>query len=52
MTMQLRTRLEAALNCSLPPTLAFEYPSIHTLVDYILKEILPQAGSSVLPSPP
>jgi acyl carrier protein len=50
MTMQLRTRLETDLSCSLPPTLAFEYPSIHTLVDYILKEILPQAGPSEVAS--
>ena len=50
MTMQLRTRLEAVLSCSLPPTLAFEYPSIHTLADYILKEILPQASPPDLPS--
>ncbi len=50
MTMQLRNRLEIALNCSLPPTLAFEYPSIHPLTDYILKEVLPQAGPSDLPA--
>ncbi len=42
MTMQLRTHLEASLNCSLPPTLAFEYPSIMTLTDFLCNEILPQ----------
>ena len=50
MTMQLRTRLETALSCSLPPTLAFEYPSILTLADFILKDVLPQAGLSRLTS--
>lgn len=40
MTMQLRSRLEASLWCSLPPTLAFEYPTIESLAAFIAGTIL------------
>lgn len=43
MTMQLRARLEDGLGCPLPPTLAFEYPSITLMADYLHKEVLPAA---------
>ncbi len=40
MTVQLRTRLEASLDCSLPPTIAFEYPTIAQMVSYLVKNVL------------
>ena len=47
MTMQLRNRLETALGNSLPPTIAFEYPTVDSLVDFIAGMILkPEAFAS------
>jgi NAD(P)-dependent dehydrogenase (short-subunit alcohol dehydrogenase family)/acyl carrier protein len=40
MTVQLRTRLEASVDCVLPATIAFEYPSITDLVNYLLEHVL------------
>jgi malonyl CoA-acyl carrier protein transacylase len=41
MAVELKNRLESTLNCSLPTTLVFDYPTIETLVDYLLKEAIP-----------
>ncbi len=46
MTVQLRTRLETSLNCSLPPTIAFEYPSIAQLVAYLQKDVIQRSERS------
>lgn len=35
MTVQLRNRLEATLGCALPPTLAFEYPTVESIAQFI-----------------
>lgn len=40
MTVQLRNRLELGLGCSLPPTVAFEYPTIQSLTGYLVAEVL------------
>ena len=40
MTLQLRNRLEASLGQTLPPTMAFEYPSIEALTRYLATEVL------------
>ncbi|MCL4267595.1 MAG: SDR family NAD(P)-dependent oxidoreductase [Anaerolineae bacterium] len=40
MTVELRNRLEASLTCSLPPTVAFEYPTIHDLAAFLARDIL------------
>jgi acyl carrier protein len=40
MAVQLRSRLSADLGCSLPPTLAFEYPTIEALAVYLGQEVL------------
>jgi acyl carrier protein len=41
MSVQLRQRLENSLDgCSLPLTLAFEYPNIEALTRYLAKEVL------------
>ena len=39
-TVQLRHCLETSLVCSLPPTLAFEYPTIEALTRYLGQEVL------------
>lgn len=39
-TMQLRIRLEATLAHALPPTVAFEYPSVESLARYLADEVL------------
>jgi myxalamid-type polyketide synthase MxaE and MxaD len=39
MTVQLRSRLEISLNCSLPATLAFEYPTIQSLTSFLANEL-------------
>jgi acyl transferase domain-containing protein/trans-aconitate methyltransferase/acyl carrier protein len=40
MAVQLRSQLSADLGCSLPPTLAFEYPTIEALAVYLGQEVL------------
>jgi myxalamid-type polyketide synthase MxaC len=35
MSVQLRNRLENKLGCNLPPTVAFEYPTIEALANYV-----------------
>jgi acyl carrier protein len=40
MTVQLRSRLEADLKCTLPSTIAFEYPTIHALASYLAHHVL------------
>jgi acyl carrier protein len=39
-TLELRNRLAASLNCTLPSTLAFEFPTINDLVAYLSIEVL------------
>lgn len=41
-TVRLRSRLENSLACSLPPTVAFEYPNVEALTEYLANEILSQ----------
>ncbi len=43
MTVQLRSQLEASIGRPLPPTVAFEYPTVASLADYLATEILPVA---------
>jgi myxalamid-type polyketide synthase MxaE and MxaD len=50
MTMQLRNRLETALGHSLPPTIAFEYPTVDSLVDFIAGMILKPEASDIQPA--
>jgi acyl transferase domain-containing protein/acyl carrier protein len=40
MTVELRNRLERAVGCRLPTTLAFDYPSIRELARYLLDDVL------------
>jgi acyl carrier protein len=41
MAVELRSRLQTSLGCSLPATMAFEYPNIAAIVDFVAKEVLP-----------
>jgi myxalamid-type polyketide synthase MxaB len=47
-SVELRHRLERNLNCSLPLTLAFDYPSVAALADYLTEQLALAAG----PAPP
>ncbi|MEM7125059.1 MAG: SDR family NAD(P)-dependent oxidoreductase [Chloroflexota bacterium] len=40
MALELRSRLESGLGCSLPSTVAFEYPTVDQLAKYLLDEVL------------
>jgi myxalamid-type polyketide synthase MxaE and MxaD len=40
MTVQLRTRLERSLGCSLPPTVAFEFPSAQGLARFLAETVI------------
>jgi len=39
-SMELRTRLERALDCRLPTTLAFDYPNIESLSSHLINHVL------------
>ena len=38
-SVELRNRLQSSLECSLPSTLAFDYPTLQALVDYLAQDI-------------
>lgn len=38
--MELRNRLQARLTCSLPPTLAFDYPTVEALTEFLASGVL------------
>ncbi|MBW4505571.1 MAG: AMP-binding protein [Scytonematopsis contorta HA4267-MV1] len=40
-SVELRNRLQTSLECSLPSTLSFDYPTVEVLVDYLSREIIP-----------
>ena len=44
MSVELRNRLQSSLGCSLPSTLAFDYPTIEALVDYLIQQVLETAS--------
>ncbi|MEM1168904.1 MAG: SDR family NAD(P)-dependent oxidoreductase [Cyanobacteria bacterium P01_H01_bin.35] len=39
-SVELRNKLQTSLGCSVPSTLAFDYPKIGVLVDYLAKDLL------------
>jgi acyl carrier protein len=53
MAIELKNRLEHDLRVTLPATLAFEYPTIHDLAEYILDELpgLAENKTAGLPTP-
>jgi len=57
--VELRNRLQSSLHCTLPATLTIKCPTIESLVEYLLKEVLRSAsprdqdsGNSRDPVPP
>ena len=50
MSIELRTRLEAAVGGRLEPNLIFEHPSITALVDYLAKDLLGKVSSGSEPA--
>jgi hypothetical protein len=49
MSVELRNRLERLLDCSLPSTLAFDYPNLTLMTEFLLREVLdiPPTGDVV-----
>ncbi|NEO96076.1 MAG: KR domain-containing protein, partial [Moorea sp. SIO3G5] len=39
-SVELRNKLQTSLDCSLPSTLAFDYPKIGQIVDYLFEDVL------------
>jgi acyl carrier protein len=50
MSVQLRNRLENKLGCNLPPTVAFEYPTIEALANYVADEVFKVAKNEPEPA--
>jgi NADPH:quinone reductase-like Zn-dependent oxidoreductase/acyl carrier protein len=50
--LELKNGLQASLGCALPATLAFDYPTVAALVDYLALQVLPgaEAASAARPS--
>jgi acyl transferase domain-containing protein len=46
--MRLSAQLQDALGCALPTTIAMKYPTVHTLADYLLTEVV---GMRLQPTP-
>ena len=38
--VELRNKLQATFGCTLPPTLAFDYPTVGGLIDFIARDVL------------
>lgn len=47
MATELKNRLEVRLECSLRPTLVFDYPTVEALIDYLAQEVFPSESSPV-----
>jgi len=49
MALELRNRLQRSVGCSLPTTLAFDFPTVEALTGYLVDQVLPET-SGVRPS--
>lgn len=49
MTVELRNRLGQALGCSLPPTVAFEYPTVESLTRFVAESVLKLEEPAITP---
>ncbi|MEB3360478.1 MAG: SDR family NAD(P)-dependent oxidoreductase [Synechococcales bacterium] len=49
--MELKNSLQSSLGCSLPATLAFDYPTVERLLDYLADQILPKAEPAAVADP-
>lgn len=43
--IEMRNALQNSLGCSLPPTAAFDFPTVEALTDYLLAELFPENRS-------
>jgi len=50
--MELKNSLQASLGCSLPSTLAFDYPTVDRLLDYLAEQLLSELSSAEPPPAP
>ncbi|MEM6716991.1 MAG: beta-ketoacyl reductase, partial [Cyanobacteria bacterium P01_C01_bin.147] len=48
--MELKNSLQASLGCSLPATLAFDYPTVERLLDYLGEQLLSEPSPAQLQS--
>ncbi len=49
MGMEMKSRLQASLSCSFPITLAMDYPTVGSLINYIDQEVLSMGAASASP---
>jgi 8-amino-7-oxononanoate synthase len=49
MGMEMKSRLQASLSCSFPITLAMDYPTVGSLINYINREVLSVGAASTSP---
>jgi NADPH:quinone reductase-like Zn-dependent oxidoreductase/acyl carrier protein/SAM-dependent methyltransferase len=47
--VELRNKLQASFGCTLPPTLAFDYPTVGGLIDFVSREVLSESEAAVEP---
>lgn len=51
LSIEVRGRLEVELDCSLPATLLFDYPTVETLADYLSRSVLNLTPTSTTEAP-
>ena len=47
--IELRNALAGSLQCSLPPTLAFDYPTINTIAGHLEQRLFPVEAAAIEP---
>lgn len=52
MAVELRNRLQTSLECTVPASLAFDYPTVTALVDYLAEAVAPVELAPVTPEEP
>ncbi|MBD2091227.1 type I polyketide synthase [Microcoleus sp. FACHB-1515] len=52
MSVELRSRLQTSLECIVPTSLAFDYPTVEAMVDYLLEELFPVVEAPAEPIAP
>jgi len=50
MTVVFRNRLSKILKCTLPATLAFNYPNLNALTDFLMVQLLPESATTENPN--
>jgi myxalamid-type polyketide synthase MxaB len=52
MSVELRSRLQSSLECVVPTSLAFDYPTVESMVEYLLEELFPPDATTTEPAEP